>query len=154
MTGIRTLSIYIGMLCLALFTACQDNLYYTLYQDMPQRQWDSNDSLCFSIPLTEHDLDVAVTLGVRTTASFHYKDIVARAELLDGDSVISSTPMNITLYNNDGEGTSGGILVTENYSKPQALHMRANHHYTLRVTHLMRLNPLDEVQSVGIIVER
>ena len=32
--------------------------------------------------------------------------------------------------------------------------MRANHNYTLRVAHLMRLNPLEEVQSVGIIVER
>ena len=154
MRRIHTLAVSIGLFCLALFTACQDNLYYTLYQDMPQHQWDSNDSLYFSIPPTEQDLDVAITLGVRTTSSFRYKDIVARAELLDGDSIISSTPMNITLYNNDGEGTAGGILVTENYSKPQALHMRANHHYTLRVTHLMRLNPLDEVQSVGILVER
>jgi gliding motility-associated lipoprotein GldH len=121
---------------------------------MPEHLWDSNDSLCFSIPPAEQDLDVAVTLGVRTTPSFRYKDIVARAELLDGDSVISSTPMNITLYNGGGEETAKGMIVKENYSKPQSFHMRANHHYTLRVSHLMRLNPLDEVQSVGIIVER
>ena len=154
MKRIHTLAISIGLFCLALFTACQDHLYYTLYQDMPQNQWDSNDSLCFSIPPTEQDLDVAITLGVRTTSSFRYKDIVARAELLDGDSVISSIPMNIMLYNNQGEETSQGILMMENYSRPQAFHMQANHNYTMRVTHMMRLNPLDEVQSVGIIVER
>ncbi len=144
----------IGMLCLTLLMACQDNLYYALYQDMPKHQWDSNDSLCFSIPPTEQDLDVAVTLGVRTTTSFQYKDIVVRAELLDGDSVISTTPMTLMLYNNKDESSSQGVFVTENYSKPQSLHMRANHNYTLRVAHLMRLNPLEEVQSVGIIVER
>lgn len=154
MKRFRTFFIYVGLLCLTLLTACEDNLYYTLYQDMPEHLWNSNDSLCFSIPPSEQDLDVAVTLGVRTTPSFRYKDIVARAELLDGDSVISSTPMTITLYNSGGEETAKGIIVKENYSKPQSLHMRANHHYTLRVSHLMRLNPLDEVQSVGIIVER
>ena len=61
--------------------------------------------------------------------------------------------MNIALYHNE-ETRQGGFLLTENYSKPQSLHMRAHHQYTLRVAHLMRVNPLDEVLSVGIIVER
>jgi len=149
----HTYLILIGILCLTLLTACEDSLYYTLYQDMPEQQWDSNEPLYFNIPPTEQEMDVAVTLGVRTTTLFRYKDIVARAELLDNDSVISSIPLNITLY--QGEGTiEEGLLMRENYSKPQALHMQANHNYALRVTHLMRLNPLEEVQSVGIIVEK
>lgn len=138
---------------LVLFTSCEDNLYYTLYQDLPRTEWDSKEPLNFCIPPAENTLDVAVTLGVRTTTKFRYKDIVARAELLDGDSVISSVPLNITLYQGEG-ATREGIFIKENYSKSQSLHMQAHHNYTLRVTHLMRLNPLDEVQSVGIIVER
>ena len=153
MKRIHTYIMLIGILCLTLLTACGDNLYYTLYQDMPKKEWDSNEPLYFSIPPTEQEMDVAVTLGVRTTTLFRYKDIVARAELLDNDSVISSLPLNITLY--QGEGTTEkGILMHENYSKPQALHMQPNHNYALRVTHLMRLNPLEEVQSVGILVEK
>lgn len=144
--------IYVGLLCLTLLVACQDNLYYTLYQDMPQQTWDSNDSLYFSIPPSDTDLDVAVTLGVRTNASCSYKDIVARAELLDGDSVVSSIPLNITLYNNDAP--PHGLRVYDHYSRPQSLRMKAHHDYTLRVTHLMRLNPLDDILSVGIVVER
>ena len=139
---------------MTILTACQDNLYYTLYQDMPQQAWDSNDSLYFCIPPAEHDMDVAVTLGVRTTSLFRYKDIVARAELLDGEAVISSIPLNITLYNNSEKARQGRFLLNDNYSRLQSLHMQAHHHYTLRVTHLMRLNPLDEVTSVGIIVEK
>lgn len=161
MRRLHTLSIYIGMLCLMmgllglpLLTSCQDNLYYTLYQDLPEHQWDSNDTLYFSIPPTEHDLDVAVTFSVRTSPSFRYQDIVARAELLDGNAVVSSLPINITLYGNNEESAHDGVLQNESYSKPQALHMQANHNYILRVTHLMRLNPLDEVNSVGVIVER
>ena len=153
MKRIRSYLTLIGILCLTLLTACEDHLYYILYQDLPQKEWDSNEPLYFNIPPTEQEMDVAVTLGVRTTALFRYKDIVARAELLDNDSVISSLPLTITLY--QGEGlTQEGMLMHENYSKPQALHMQANHNYVLRVTHLMRLNPLDEVQSVGIIVEK
>ena len=145
----------IGLFCITFLTACQDNLYYTLYQDMAQQTWDSNDSLWFSIPPAEQDMDVTITLGVRTTPSFRDEDIVARAELLDGEAVISSIPLNIALYSNNHEEThQGGFLLQDHYSKPQSLHMQAHHHYTLRVTHLMRLNPLDEVASVGIIVER
>lgn len=153
MRKIYLLFTYVCILSMVVFTACEDNLYYTLYQDLPHKAWDSNEPLIFSIPPSENTLDVAVTLGVRTTTKFRYKDIVARAELLDGDSVISSVPLNITLYQGEG-ATQEGILMQENYSKPQSLHMQAHHNYTLRVTHLMRLNPLDEVQSVGIIVER
>ena len=153
MKRIHTLLIYIGCLCLAVFAACQDILYYTLYQDLPKKEWDSNDAICFSIPSAEQDLDVTVTLGVRTTTSFRYKDIVARVEVLEGDSVLSVTPLNLTLYT-DENGLRKGMLLNENYSKPQPFHMQAHHNYTLRVTHLMRLNPLDEVMSVGVMVER
>lgn len=145
--------VFLTVFSLVLLTSCEDNLYYSLYQDMPRMEWDSNEPLVFSIPPAENTLEVAVTLGVRTTTKFRYKDIVARAELLDGDSVISSVPLNITLYQGEG-ATREGILLQDNYSKPQSFHMEAHHKYALRVTHLMRLNPLDEVQSVGIIVER
>lgn len=150
----HTLYIYVGIFSLFLLTACQDNLYFTLYQDLPQRQWDSNDSLYFNIPPAEQDLDVVVTFAVRTTSSFRYKDVVARAELLAGDSIISSIPLDISLSKDDEDASSHGLLMSDNYSKPQSLHMHAHHKYTLRVIHLMRLNPLDEVVSVGIIVER
>lgn len=154
MKRFATFFTWMGLVCMTLLTACQDNLYYTLYQDMPQQTWDSNDSLSFSIPPAEHDMDVAVTLGVRTTSLFPYKDIVVRAELLDGEAVISSLPLHITLYSNSDTSHQGRFLLNDNYSRPQSLHMQAHHHYTLRLTHLMRLNPLDEVQSVGIIVEK
>ena len=153
MRKICLLFAYISILSMAVLTACDDNLYYTFYQDLSGAKWDSNDAICFSIPPTGNDMDVTVTLCVRTTTLFQYKDIIARTEFLDGDSVVSSTPMNITLYNNQEGGASKGVLMVENYSKPQSLHMQAHHNYTLRVAHLMRLNPLDNVQSVGIIVE-
>ena len=153
MKRVHTYLIIIGTLCLTLLTACEGSLYYTLYQDMPKKQWDSNEPLYFNIPPTAQEMDVAVTVGVRTTSLFPYKDIVARAELLENDSVISSLPLNITLYQGEG-ATQEGMLMRENYSRPQALHMKANQNYALRVTHLMRLNPLEEVQSVGILVEK
>jgi len=149
---LHTLSLYVGLLCLILLGACQDSLFYTHYQDIPEQKWDSQDTLFFSIPPSDTDLDVAVTLGVRTHASCSYKDIVARAQLLDGDSVVSSIPLNITLYNNDEP--AHGLRVCDHFSRPQPLRMKAHHDYTLRVTHLMRLNPLDDIVSVGITVER
>lgn len=139
---------------LLLFSSCQDNLYYTCYQDLPQSEWDSNDTISFSIPSTEADLDVAVTLGVRSTPTYQYSDLVARLEVLCDEKPLSSVPLTINLYADGQHPDDRTRLIDESYSRPQALHLQAQHQYTIRITHLMSLNPVPGISSLGIIVEK
>ena len=134
--------------------SCQDSLYYTSYQDLPQSRWDNNDTISFSIPPTETDLDVALTLGVRSTHDYQYSDLVARIEVLCDGTPLSSVPLTINLYA-DGQHPDGLTrLIDESYSRPQALHLQANHQYAVLITHLMSLNPIPGISSLGIIVEK
>lgn len=136
-----------------LFLSCQDNLYYTYYQDLPQSVWDCDDTISFSIPPTEEDFDVAVTLGVRSTPTYQYSDLVARLEVLCDKKPLSSVPLTINLYT-ENPRKERARLIDESYSRPQNLHLQAQHHYTIRITHLMSLNPVPGISSLGIIVEK
>ena len=142
------------LLAVLLLSACQDSLYYTCYHNLPQSEWDSNDTIIFSIPPTEADLDVALTLGVRSTPTYQYSDLVARIEVLCDEKPLSSIPLTINLYTDGQHQDERTRLIDESCSRPQALHLQAQHQYTVRITHLMSLNPVPGISSIGIIVEK
>ena len=135
-----------------ILTSCGERLYHTAYQNLSHSQWDNRDTLLFDLPPSDHDFDLAITLAVRTTKPFAYRDIVTQLDLIRDGRTLSSTPITITI-NDYPEPELTGFLTRERHSTPYALHMEANHQYSIRVTHRMRLNPLDHIPTVGIIVE-
>lgn len=145
----------IGLFCgvgMALMVSCQEDLYYAEYKELSQCEWDSRDTLAFEIPVSESDKDVNVVVGVRSTSRVQYSDVVVSVQLLCDDHVVSSTPVNVRLY--EGKKAEGdGLLVKCSYSRPQPLHIKAGHRYVLRLTHRMRLNPMEEIPAVGVMVE-
>lgn len=137
---------------LRLLLSCQNTLYHTAYIDLPHNQWDSRDTLTYPLPVSDHDLDTHATIHTRTTATFPYTDIILHLEVLRDSIPISSTRLPIHLSHHN-QSLSKGLSIMETTSEPQPLHLQAHHHYTLRLTHLMRLNPLQDITSVGIFIE-
>lgn len=149
-------STHIGMLCwlvAGLLASCQGDLYYTEYKVLPQEQWDSRDTLVIDLPVSEQDIEAKVTLGMRRTHGFRYKKVVMREEVWCQGKIQEVRPVTITLRGNrEEEGT--GLLVKEFYSDAQPLHLQAGLPYSIRLTHQMRLNPLDGIVAVGVTVEK
>lgn len=139
---------------LMLFFSCQSSLYYSDYHNFSHAQWDRRDALTFSLPPSDQDLDTRLTVGLRALPSFRYQDVVMRLELLADDTLsVASVPVSITLY--EGDTPQGqGVAIIDHFSAPQSFTLQAHRHYTVRLTHLMRLNPLDDIPAVGILVER
>ncbi|NLV53419.1 MAG: hypothetical protein GXY64_09185 [Bacteroidales bacterium] len=153
MKKVRTLYIYVCMLGLATLIGCQDNLYHSSFQDLPQQRWDNQDTISFSIPPSEEDLDVFFTLALRTSSSFKYKDVVMCIDLLEGDSIIYSAPLDVLISDNTRQ-THSDFMYHECYSPRHPLRMKSQVSYTVRLTHAMRLNPLERISSVGVFVEK
>ncbi len=135
-----------------LLTSCGGQLYHTAYRNLSHSQWDSRDTLLFDLPPSNQDLDLSLTLAVRTTKPFAYRDIVTQLDIIRDGRTLSSTPITITV-NDDPQPKTTGFLTRESHSAPSTLHMEAGHRYALRITHRMRLNPLDHIPTVGIIAE-
>lgn len=139
-------------LLLLLLSACQELPYHTEYRDLPQQQWDGRDTLLFPLPTPEQDRDLNLTLAVRTTNRFAYREIDAQMQLLCDGKPLSTTSVPIIIHN-DTTPQGTGLVTHEVHSHPIALHLQANHHYAVSIRHHMRLNPLDHTPSIGIIVE-
>lgn len=156
---LRATSFFRGWACsgivavLLMLSSCQPSLYYTSYHDFSHSQWDNRDTVTFSLPPSDHDLDTRFTIGLRTLPPFHYQDVTVRLQLLDDDShPLASFSVPIALY--DGDTPKGkGVAIIDHFSAPQSFTLKAHQHYTVRLTHLMRLNPLEGIPSVGILVE-
>jgi gliding motility-associated lipoprotein GldH len=144
-------AILICYLGTATIMACQDSLHYTEYKHLPHKQWDSRDTLIYHIPPLQHDADISITLGIRCSKDFKYERIVAQAELRCDSLITAATPVILHL---DNDSLPFRHPNSDCLSTPISLPMKANRPYTLRITHSMRLNPLDGIPCVGVFLER
>ena len=142
------------MCCLGMASvmSCQGNLYYADFHDLPDLAWDRRDTVSFTIPAADSDMDVKMTLSLRHTPAYGYDEVSLRAIVADSaksawrDVVIKAKP--------DGKEALQGAVYTECSSAPMTLHLKAGVPYTVRVAHRMRKNPLDGIASVSVALEK
>lgn len=136
-------------LCLASALAgCRGNLLHSDYADLPHAQWDGQEPLLFDLPVVDEPWEGSLWVGVRTVKRFAYEQVVVRAEVLcDGERVEDWLLPVVTHH--VGQMRAADLLYEEFFSERMPLRIEAGKHYTLRLTHRMRLNPLDNIASVG-----
>lgn len=137
---------------MACFMSCQGNLYYADFHDMPDLTWDRRDTVSFSIPAPDRDMDVKMTLSLRHTPAYGYDGMVVRAIVADS---LGQKGRDVAIKTSaDGEIAMQGAVYTECSSAPMTLHLKAGVACTVRVAHRMRENPLDGIASVAVALER
>ena len=140
------------LLFLTLLTACQKQPYHAEYRDLPHHQWDSRDTLAFTLPTSPTDTTLNLTLALRTTDAIPTRTITTQLLILRDDQPISTIPITIPLYDDQQHPLGTGFPFIENHAT-LPLHLQADHRYTLLLTHRIRLNPLPHIHSVGILLE-
>ncbi|MCH5175911.1 MAG: gliding motility lipoprotein GldH [Prevotellaceae bacterium] len=139
---------------MATLLSCQDSLFYSEYKEIPNSQWDSRDTLSFCLPVTENSFDATLTVSVRRRQDYDYKTIALKIEHLLNDTIVSTDTLVVTLFDANGHPLGQGFPISDNYSRPLYLHLKKNASHSLRITHAMRLNPLQGIPDVGVFVER
>lgn len=143
----------ISILGMATLLSCQESLFYTEYKTIPNSQWDSRDTLSFLLPVADGAIDATLTISVRKRHDYDYKNIALNVGHLLNDSLVSTDTLHVTLYDANGQSLGQGFPVSDNYSRPLPIHLGKGERHTLRITHTMRLNPLDGITDVGIFVD-
>lgn len=154
MKPFRIILITLSVLGMMILLSCQESLFYSEYKTVPRAQWDSRDTLSFQLPVTERTFDATLTVSVRRRQDYDYKTIALSIEHLLNGMLVSTDTLHITLYDEDGQSLGHAFPISDNYSHPLPLHLGKGESHTLRITHIMRLNPLDGIPDVGIFVER
>lgn len=141
-------------------------------QPVPTGGWRAADTLVYALPRQPRDRDVRVRLGVRTSRRYALRNLELRATLEEvgprvrhvvvrgGDTLnsyftqerqpVQCVRVPFQVYDASDRASGSGRLFTYTSSQPLVLRLRANRRYQLRVTHLMRQNPLPGVAAVAL----
>jgi len=155
MTHRHTLFIYIALLlALTCLAACQEQPYHTAHRDLPRHQWDHRDTLSFPIPPADTDTTLTLTIGLRAAQPVATKEIKADLQVLRDGHPVSHIPLTFSLFNDKDALVGTGLPIVEVQQHLHPFPLKAHHQYTLRLTHRMRLNPIDHIHSIDIHLQQ
>ena len=147
-------NILLGCLGTFLLLSCQDGLYYTAYQPIPQSLWDSRDTLVYTLPVADHDMDVLLSVGVRSTDAYQYENLLVVVEQHCDQRKVAFCRLPIAIRNDGLYAHGHSTPLADDYSGVAVIHLKKGKAYTLRLSHRMKLNPLTGISEVGVFVEQ
>lgn len=144
-----------GLLCLALLMSCMDSPIINKYVSVDAKGWLSTDTANIQIPPQKSATDANISLRVRTTEDYPYKDLHMRVTIKSNGKELSTTDTKINIYDENGENTGKGFPYAENgATEPILAKIEADSIYTVHITHLMETEELCGISDVGINVDK
>ncbi len=147
--------IVLSFLVVFVLSACNNNVYYTGYSDIPDGRWDSRDTLVFDVPDEPNDdtsrIPKTLAAIVRYTDAYKYRKITIGVDFCSKDGqVISKDTLTFELFNKNGESNGTGTVYLESEEKSFDVKMTPYSPKLIRVYHMMRLDPLEGISNVVV----
>ena len=141
-----------------LVMACDSQTVYSDYTDLDDSKWAIKNAPTFSFRITDPAIPYNVYYNLRNSVSYPYYNLYLTRYLLDSaghelesrlDELILMDPKTgKPLGNGLGDLFDHKVIMKHNYRFPKA------GNYTIRIRQYMRQDPLPDVQSIGITVEK
>ncbi|MCU0354816.1 MAG: gliding motility lipoprotein GldH [Cytophagales bacterium] len=152
--GARSIAV---LLCLACW-ACDPDRVYEQYHDIPKNQWYIDSVQRFTFEIADPAVPYNIHYNIRNAVSYPYYNLFVTYYLTDGaGKQLSSRLQELTLMDaqtgkplGDGLGDifDHQVISLPNYRFP------AKGKYTFAIRQYMRKDPLPDIMSVGIRVEK
>jgi len=144
----------LGLFC----WACDPDRVYEQYHDIPKNQWYIDSVQSFTFTIDDPKVPYNIYYNIRNSVSYPYYNLFVTYYLTDEKGrQLSSQLQELTLMDaktgkplGDGLGDifDHQVISMANYTFPQ------KGTYTFRIKQYMRKDPLPEIMSVGIRVEK
>lgn len=147
----KMLWVVLGMM----FCSCQDRPFFSDYAHVDRTGWYSEDTVVMVVQQGDTTLrNVAkrtfdVQVGIRYTDEYEYNDISLLVEVVSGQRVVARDTVLFQLFDEQGRALGRGL---ERYDKMQPslrVALKADKPYVVRMTHLMRLNPVQGITDIS-----
>ena len=147
--------ISMGLLCLTSLMSCMDSPIINKYVSVDSKGWQSTDTVNIEIPPQKSTSDANISLRVRTTEDYPYKDLHMRVTIKSNGKELSTADTKINIYDENGEAIGKGFPYAENGSTtPILMKLETDSNYTVCITHLMETVNLCGISDVGINVDK
>ncbi len=147
-----------GLLVLWLLSGCDPNTVYKEYTDIEDGKWYIKNAPSFTFEIKDATVTYNIYYNLRNNLSYGYYNLYLARYLRDasGKEIESRLDELILLDPKTGKPNGDGVgalfdhkfLMKRNYRFPKA------GQYTMQIRQYMRQDPLLNIQSVGITVEK
>ncbi len=124
------------------------------YVSLPSTGWDTYDTLSYPIDSIESSGDYTLAVHVRTTRNIPFQSIkVVVEQNYDKPQLQLRDTMEVELADDQGNLEGQGLyLYTTGTDSPHSLHLSRGQRGEVRLTHIMRCDPLPSIRDVGISI--
>lgn len=155
--AIRLLPCLLLAAAVAQLTACRRQLVYYDYRPTPMEGWEQGDTLHYHIDTLRHSARLAMSLGVRSSASTPYPFqtlwLVVRQHWHNPETMRCDTvECRLTSADGDVQGTGVSIYQVEQpfltFDAPEGASA------DISICHIMRREMLQGITDIGVRLER
>ena len=137
--------------------ACDKSRVYETNQDFKNGIWKSTDTLRFDFNIADTSKRYNVILNVRNTIDFETVRLFINYNLADSNKVLRTRLIEQNLFDRKtGEpfGESGlRNIYTHHFTVEPSIKFSSPGTYQIKLNHMMRVDELAEILSIGIRVE-
>lgn len=148
----------VWLIGIALLTGCDKNTVYSEYEDIEDGKWYVNHAPAFTFRIEDASQPYNVYYNLRNALSYPYYNLYLTRYLSDSSGRVIESRLDELLLMDPKTGEPQGdglgdifdhkVLIKQNFRFPKP------GQYTIRIKQYMRQNPLPDVLSVGISVEK
>ena len=136
------------------FASCNRSTIYSQYLHTPLSGWEKNDTLTFSIPRTQTDMELKAIIGLRITDAYPFKTVCLIVDkAISPDNIIDSDTINCSLFDNDGMSKGRGVSCYQFNYHVSNMHLMKGDSVAIHIRHNMKREILPGISDVGITLE-
>lgn len=142
--------ILIGISGMLLFTACQDMPFFTEYKSVDTQGWYATDVFVYKLPEVEENAQCNAKVCVRALQNYEYDNLALVVRMYEGKKEVSVDSVYLKLFDENGVSTGIGFPHTEYSCDIKSKQLKPGKKYKFKISHIMRLDPLQGISEVGI----
>ncbi len=136
------------------FASCNRSTIYSQYLHTPLSGWEKNDTLTFSIPRMQTDMELKAIIGLRITDAYPFKTVCLIVDkAISPDNIIDSDTINCSLFDNDGMSKGRGVSCYQFNYHVSNMHLMKGDSVAIHIRHNMKREILPGISDVGITLE-
>ena len=136
------------------FASCNRSTIDSQYLHTPLSGWEKNDTLTFSIPRMQTDMELKAIIGLRITDAYPFKTVCLIVDkAISPDNIIDSDTINCSLFDNDGMSKGRGVSCYQFNYHVSNMHLMKGDSVAIHIRHNMKREILPGISDVGITLE-
>ena len=152
----RLLSVLTSFVVIATFVACDGNVVYKKYQDIPDNVWARDFSPEFEFEIEDTEESYNLDLMIRNASFYPYNNIWVFIHQTDPNGLLDVDTLEIKLADEAGKWLGDGMGDLWDNKVPWKInyHFEKSGKYSYRVEHAMRTEKVPGILDLGLSVEK